>query len=95
MVDVSVIGAVGNFSQAAILTFAIPIATLALSIGLGFYHRKPLPDTRRVPLFPLSGIPQRTYDLSLLAALSERDRAELVTAHEEAEPGASRPVGGA
>ena len=84
----------GNYSMAAILTFVIPIATLVVSIGLGFYLRKPIPDSRRVPLFPLKAIPQRTYDLALLAALHERDRRALTKLEEELQGGAERPVGG-
>jgi hypothetical protein len=95
MADPAIVAAVGNYSQAAILTFAIPIATLVLAVVLGFYNRKPLPDTRRVPLFPLSAIPQRQYDLALLSALNERDRQQLVSDHVDAQAGAERPVGGA
>lgn len=84
----------GNFSQAAILTFAIPIATLVVAIAIGYYQRKPLPDTRRAPLFPLSAIPQRLYDLTLLAPLPEHRREQLKREHEDTQPGGERPVGG-
>jgi hypothetical protein len=94
VMEASMVAAVGNFSQAAVLTFAIPIGTLVLAIGIAFYQRKPLPNHRRAQLFPLSAIPQRSYDLALLAALNERDRQQLKTDQAETQPGAERPIGG-
>lgn len=93
MVGILASAGVGDFAAAAAMTFAIPIGILGLAVVIGFFQRKPLPDRRRHPLFPLSGIPQRAYDLAIVAALHDRRRTELVEDREVRTPAADRPVG--
>jgi hypothetical protein len=83
----------GHFSEGADMTFGIPIGTLAVVLLLAFFQRKPLPDRRRQPMFPLSGIPQRSYDLALVNAMHKRQREQLVAARDARDGGAERPVG--
>ncbi|MST34254.1 hypothetical protein GHK86_16190 [Acidimicrobiaceae bacterium USS-CC1] len=83
----------GHFTEGADMTFGIPIGTLAVAVLLAFFQRKPLPDRRRQPMFPLSGIPQRSYDLAIVNALHKRRRDELVADRDARTAGAERPVG--
>lgn len=88
------IGTVTAYSTGAILTFAIPIATLLLAITYGFYQRKPPTRRSRRSLFPGEGLPQRSHDLKLLAAMRAEDREGIVKHATDGVPGRDRQLGG-
>ncbi|GEM_PF-3793246 len=65
----SILAVTGNFSQAAVYTLGLPIGIGAGAVVWGFLQRRPLRTPRsQAPLFPLSGTPQRLYDLEVSAA---------------------------
>lgn len=88
------IGTVTAYSTGAILTFAIPIGTLMLAIGYGFYQRKPPERRSRRSLFPAAGLPQRAHDLKLLEAMKPEEREALARLSHEGTPASERYVGG-
>lgn len=86
--------ATSGFATGAILTFAIPIATLLLAVAYGFHQRKPPVNRSRRSLFPSEGLPQHAHDLKLLSAMSEEARKDVHDRAMEGTPGLERPVGG-
>jgi hypothetical protein len=66
----SILAVTGDFSRAAVYTLGLPIGIGAGAVVWGFLQRRPLRTSRsQASLFPLSGTPQRLYDLEVSAAL--------------------------
>ncbi|MHB1710716.1 MAG: hypothetical protein ACYCV7_04840 [Acidimicrobiales bacterium] len=87
-----VVATAGNLSMGAVLTFVVPILTLMAVVGYGYHQRKPPAARSPRGLFPFEGLPEHTYDLERLSAMSGRARAEVARRPDDGSPLSERPT---